>query len=63
MPNFDVSVNFTGVMGKRINARDKLEAIKKMQAQIEESLGDVTISDVQFSNGDMKIEETKEPIK
>lgn len=61
MPYFDVSVNFTGVMSKNINAKDKLEAVKKMQMQVEESIGDVDITDVQFNNGDMQVTETKEP--
>ena len=59
MPNFDVSVDFTGRMNKVINAKDKLEAVQKMQMQIEESLGDVTMSDIQFNNADMKVNETQ----
>lgn len=63
MPNYDVCVRFTGVLSKTVDASDKQEALKKMESQIEESIDDLTISDVQFNNGDMKITETESPHK
>lgn len=61
MAAFDVRVRFTGVMSKTIYATDKQEALKKMEAQIEESIHDVAISDVQFSNSDIEVNEIDKP--